>query len=203
MKLEVCVGNYNEALQGFKDGGNRIELCDNLQEGGTTPSYGTIKKAVNNIKIPINVIIRPRGGDFTYSKDEFEIMKEDIRICKELNVNGVVFGILNNDKTIDIERNRELKECADGLSTTFHMAFDEIENKKEAIDILVDIGIDRILTKGGEKNAPSNLEVLKELIEYANNRIIVMPGGGITSENRDYIKNYTNAEELHGSKIVK
>lgn len=100
MNLEVCVGSYIEAIAAFKNGGNRIELCDNLKEGGTTPSYGTIKKTISDIKIPINVIIRPRGGDFNYSDEEFEIMKEDIRICKDLGVNGIVFGILTNTKLI-------------------------------------------------------------------------------------------------------
>ncbi|MBY0757301.1 copper homeostasis protein CutC [Clostridium sardiniense] len=202
MKLEVCVGNYKEAIAAFKNGGDRIELCDNLQEGGTTPSYGTIKKSVCDIDIPINVIIRPRGGDFNYSDEEFEIMKEDIRICKELGVNGVVFGILNDDNSIDIERNKILKEEAGSLSTTFHMAFDEIEDKNSAIDVLVDLGIDRILTKGGSTNAPNNLDKLKELVEYAGDRIIIMPGGGINCNNREHIYNMTNAKELHGSKIV-
>ncbi len=202
MNLEVCVGNYSEAIAAFKNGGDRIELCDNLQEGGTTPSYGTIKKSISDIKIPINVIIRPRGGDFNYSDEEFEIMKEDIRICKELGVNGVVFGVLNDDNTIDIERNRILKEEAGNLSTTFHMAFDEIEDKNSAIDILANLGIDRILTKGGSSNAPNNLARLKELVEYAGDRIIIMPGGGVNADNREYIHNVTNAKELHGSKIV-
>lgn len=202
MNLEVCVGNYSEAIEAFKNGGDRIELCDNLQEGGTTPSYGTIKKSISDIKIPINVIIRPRGGDFNYSDEEFEIMKEDIRICKELGVDGVVFGILNDNNTIDIERNRILKEEAENLSTTFHMAFDEIEDKNSAIDILANLGIDRILTKGGSTNAPNNLDRLKELVEYAGDRIIIMPGGGINADNREHIHNATNAKELHGSKIV-
>ena len=202
MLLEVCVGNYSEAVAAFKNGGNRIELCDNLQEGGTTPSYVTIKKAIENIIIPVNVIIRPRGGDFNYSDEEFEIMKEDIEICKKLKVNGIVFGILNKDNTVDIHRNKILKECAGDLQTTFHMAFDEIEDKKAAIDILADLGIDRILTRGGEIGAPNNVETLKELIEYAGDRIIVMPGGGINSNNREEIEKLTGAKELHGTKIV-
>lgn len=202
MLLEVCVGNYLEAVAAFKNGGNRIELCDNLQEGGTTPSYGTIKKSIENISIPVNVIIRPRGGDFNYSDEEFEIMKEDIEICKKLKVNGIVFGILNEDNTVDIYRNKILKECAGELQTTFHMAFDEIEDKKAAIDILADLGIDRILTRGGEIGAPNNVEILKELIEYAGDRIIVMPGGGINSNNREEIEKLTGAKELHGTKIV-
>ena len=129
-------------------------------------------------------------------------MKEDIEICKKLKVNGIVFGILNKDNTVDIHRNKILKECAGDLQTTFHMAFDEIEDKKDAIDILADLGIDRILTRGGEIGAPNNVETLKELIEYAGDRIIVMPGGGINSNNREEIEKLTGAKELHGTKIV-
>ncbi|MEG1150401.1 copper homeostasis protein CutC [Clostridium sp.] len=202
MLLEVCVGNYVEAMTGFKNGGNRIELCDNLQEGGTTPSYGTVKKVMEDVNIPVNVIIRPRGGDFNYSNDEFEIMKEDINICKELKVNGIVFGILNKDNTIDIHRSKIIKECAGDLEITFHMAFDEIEDKKRAIDELVELGIDRILTKGGSISAPNNVETLKELVQYANDRIIIIPGGGVNSSNRDKMARMTGAKELHGTKIV-
>ena len=202
MLLEVCVGNYGEAMTGFKNGGDRIELCDNLQEGGTTPSYGTIKKVMEDVNIPVNVIIRPRSGDFNYSNDEFEIMKEDITICKELKVNGIVFGILNEYNTIDIHRSRIIKECVGDLEITFHMAFDEIEDKKRAIDELVELGIDRILTKGGSVSAPNNVETLKELVQYANDRIIIIPGGGVNASNRDEMARLTGAKELHGTKIV-
>ena len=127
--LEACVGCYKEAKKAELQGADRIELCDNLGEGGTTPSYGTIYLATQNINIPIAVIIRPRGGDFVYSNDEFEIMKKDIVICKELGVETVVFGILNKENKIDIERTKELIDLASGLKVTFHMAFDEIDDK--------------------------------------------------------------------------
>ena len=198
---EVCVGNYIEAIEAEKRGANRIELCDNLMQDGTTPSYGTIKLAVKNTNIPIMVIIRPRGGNFEYSKDEIEIMKEDINVCKKLGAYGVVIGALKG-AAIDLDVTKELlKEC-EGLSVTFHMAFDEIEDKYEAIDKLVELGIHRILTKGGKANAIEGKDELKKLSEYAGDRIIIMPGKSVTKENRDYLLEYTNTTEIHGTKVV-
>ena len=202
MILEACVGSYEEAKIKEKFGANRIELCDNLKEGGTTPSYGVIKKSVEDIKIPINVIIRPRGGNFIYSKEEKEIMLLDIELCNKLNVNGIVVGALNEESKIDIEFIKRVKKVNKTKEITFHMAFDEIEDKKKAIDILVELNINRILTKGGVLSVPNNLQSIKELINYAGNRIIIMPGGGITKDNKDYIIRETGALELHGTKIV-
>lgn len=198
---EVCVENYKEAIKAEKSGGSRIELCDNLLEGGTTPSYGTIKKTVESLSIPTMVIIRPRGGDFEYSKDEAYIMLEDIKMCKNLNVHGVVIGALK-DNEIDLELTKRLVEEAKPLSITFHMAFDEIEDKNKAIDELVDLGVDRILTKGGNENALAGKEVLRELVKYADNRIVIMPGKSVNKDNREYILEYTGANEIHGSKVV-
>ncbi|GAB6169166.1 copper homeostasis protein CutC [Clostridium carnis] len=202
MLFEACTGNYIEALEAEKKGANRIELCDNLMQGGTTPSYGTIKKTVELINIPINVIIRPRGGNFIYSKDEKEIMYSDLKICRDLKVNAVVIGALTEEGKIDKDFIIKAKEIVGDLKITFHMAFDEIENKKEAIDQLVDLGIDRILTKGGKISALENLEKLRELIDYAKDRIIIMPGAGINVENREVVIERTGAKEIHGTKIV-
>lgn len=202
MKIfEVCVGNYNEAIKAEALGANRIEFCDNLLEDGTTPSFGSIKKAINTLKIPVMVIIRPRGGNFEYSEDEAEIMLEDIRICKELGAYGVVIGALKGNK-IDLELTKRLVEEAKPMKITFHMAFDSIEDKKGAIDELVDLGVDRILTKGGMENALAGKDVLRELVEYASGRIVIMPGKGVNKENRDYILEYTGAKEIHGTKVV-
>ncbi|SFC93954.1 copper homeostasis protein CutC [Clostridium uliginosum] len=198
---EVCVGNYNEALRAEKLGANRIELCDNLLEDGTTQSYGTIKRTISNLNIPVMVIIRPRGGNFNYSLEEIEIMKDDIRICKKLGAYGVVIGALKN-KCIDIKAVKELVKIAKPMSITFHMAFDEIEDKYKAIDELVDLGVDRILTKGGNENALSGKEMIKSLVEYSNDRISIMPGKGVTKENREFILDFTGAKEIHGSKVV-
>lgn len=199
--FEKCVGNYSEAAEAEILGADRIEFCDNLIEGGTTPSYGNIKKVINTLKIPAMVIIRPRGGNFEFSKDEADIMIEDIRMCKELGAYGVVIGALKGNE-IDLELTKRLVEEAKPMKITFHMAFDEIEDKKKAIDELVDLGVDRILTKGGTEDAMAGKDVLKELVEYANDRIIVMPGKGVNKENRDYLLEYTGAKEIHGTKVV-
>ena len=202
MIFECCVGCYEDAKIAEKRGANRIELCDNLLEGGTTPSYGTIRAAVENVNIPINVIIRPRGGNFTYTQDEKNIMYNDIKLCKDLGVNAIVIGSLTNENKIDKEFVKKAKELAGILNITYHMAFDEITDKKKAIDELVELGIDRILTKGGNNSALENLDNLKELIVYAGDRITIIPGAGINSENRDMVISYTGAKEIHGTKIV-
>ncbi|MGL5378455.1 copper homeostasis protein CutC [Clostridium sp.] len=202
MIFEACTGSYLEAIKAEKLGADRIELCDNLIEGGTTPSYGTIKKAKEDINIPINVIIRPRGGNFTFNESEKEIMYSDIKLCKELDVNAVVIGSLTKDNKVDQDFVKVVKSISGDLKITFHMAFDEIDDKKEAIDILVNLGVDRILTKGGGGSALDNLDTLKELIEYANGRIILIPGAGINLDNREMVKEKTNSIEIHGTKIV-
>lgn len=200
--LEACVGCYKEAKKPELQGADRIELCDNLGEGGTTPSYGTIYLATQNINIPIAVIIRPRGGDFVYSNDEFEIMKKDIVICKELGVETVVFGILNKENKIDIERTKELIDLASGLKVTFHMAFDEIDDKFEALNQLISMNVDRVLTKGCKTCALDGKNTLKNLVEKSDNRITILVGGGVTYKNYKELSNYIGCNEMHGSKIV-
>lgn len=200
--LEACVGCYKEAKKAELQGADRIELCDNLGEGGTTPSYGTIYLATQNINIPIAVIIRPRGGDFVYSNDEFEIMKKDIVICKELGVETVVFGILNKENKIDIERTKELIDLASGLKVTFHMAFDEIDDKFEALNQLISMNVDRVLTKGCKTFALDGKNTLKNLVEKSDNRITILVGGGVTYKNYKELSNYIGCNEMHGSKIV-
>jgi copper homeostasis protein len=198
---EACVGNYREAVLAAERGANRIELCDNLMEDGTTPSYGTIKKTLEKLHIPVVVIIRPRGGDFSYTKDELEIMKYDVQMCKELGASGVVIGAIKDYK-VDKVIISELVSIAKPMTITFHMAFDEIEDKYSAIDQLIDLGIDRILTKGGNENAMAGKDSLRDLVKYANRRILIMPGKGVNKENRDFILEYTGAREIHGSKVV-
>lgn len=200
--LEACVGCYKEAKKAELQGADRIELCDNLGEGGTTQSYGTIYLATQNINIPIAVIIRPRGGDFVYSNDEFEIMKKDIVICKELGVETVVFGILNKENKIDIERTKELIDLASGLKVTFHMAFDEIDDKFEALNQLISMNVDRVLTKGCKTCALDGKNTLKNLVEKSDNRITILVGGGVTYKNYKELSNYIGCNEMHGSKIV-
>ncbi|MGL4992273.1 MAG: copper homeostasis protein CutC [Sarcina sp.] len=198
---EICVESLEEALKGQEKGANRIEFCDNLAQDGTTPSYGNLKVAKESLSVNIMAIIRPRGGNFEYSKLEKQIMLEDIKKCKELSIYGVVIGALKG-KEIDYQMVKELVDCAKPMSITFHMAFDEIENKEKAIDFLIKIGVDRILTKGGSISAYENISELKRLNEYAKNRIIIMPGKGINLKNKNEIIEKTGCKEIHGSKIV-
>ena len=204
MIYEVCVGSYKEAIDGWKRGANRIELCDNLKEDGTTPSYGNIKKVVEDVDIPVMVIIRPRGGNFIYSKEEIEIMKIDIEMAKQAGASGIVIGAIK-DGDIDYDCIAELIDVKGDLNVTFHMAFDELntlDDMKNAIDRLFLLGVNRILTKGGKGDALYNWNSLKKLVEYAENRIVIMPGKGVNKSNRDYILEKTGATEIHGTKVV-
>lgn len=200
--FEACVGSYKDAKKALSLGAHRIELCDNLIEGGTTPSYGTISMTCKNVDLPIMVIIRPRGGDFLYTKEEIEIMKIDIKMCKELGVYGIVIGILDRNNNIDKVRLKELIEEAKPLNITFHMAFDEIEDKSRALKELIDLKVHRVLTKGGHENAFKGKEVIKSLIKEGGGKIVILPGGGVTRDNYKELKEYTGAVEFHGTKIV-
>lgn len=191
---EACVGSYLEAMRAYELGADRVELCDNLVEGGTTPSLGTIKVAQKSIDIPIFPIIRPRGGDFVFSEEEITIMEHDIDICRSIGVKGIVIGALNPDNTIDEAAIKRLINKASAMDITFHMAFDNIEDKKTALDILVGLGIHRVLTKGGQGSAIHNIDILRELTQYA--------GGGITMDNYMDIAGRTGVKEVHGTKIV-
>lgn len=202
MIFEACVGNIAEALEGERRGASRIELCDNLMEGGTTPSFGTIALAKERLKIPFMVIIRPRGGNFCYSDEEFEVMKKDIDLCKKLGVYGVVLGILNKENRIDEERTKALVDMARPMKVTFHMAFDEIEDKERALETLVELGVDRVLTKGCKTKAFDGIETIKRLVEKSDGRIEILPGGGVTKDNFMELAQKTGVHEVHGTKIV-
>ena len=202
--IEVCVANIQSAIAAQEGGAKRVELCDNLYEGGTTPSYATIKLARNKLDIGLNVMIRPRGSDFCYSDLEFEMMKEDIRICKDLGADGVVFGILSTDGNVDIKRTKQLVELARPMSVTFHRAFDATVDPFQALEDIIDLGIHRILTAGQKNTVPEGLDLIKKLIEKAANRIIIMPGSGINEKNIKEIRDLTGAKEFHltGRKTV-
>jgi copper homeostasis protein len=197
--LEVCANSYLSALAAQNGGAKRVEFCDNLAEGGTTPSYGQIALAKRNLSIEIWPIIRPRGGDFLYSNIEFELMKEDIKICKSLNCDGVVIGILKANGHIDKERTAELVELAKPLKVAFHRAFDMSNDLEKAIEDLIDLGIVRVLSSGGASSAIKGAETLAKLIKQANGRISVMPGAGINENNIQELINQTGATEFHAS----
>ncbi|WKD87025.1 Copper homeostasis protein CutC [Polaribacter huanghezhanensis] len=182
MLLEICANSYQSAINAEKAGANRIELCAELAVGGITPSYGLLKKVMNDLIIPVHVLIRPRSGDFTYSDAEFQILKEDILICKELGVLGIVSGVLHIDNTIDIERTKELVRIAKPMNFTFHRAFDWVVNPMDEIKNLEKIGVDRILTSGQKTSAEKGLNNLIKF-QKATSKITIMPGGGINQQN--------------------
>lgn len=183
MQLEICANSYQSVINAQKAGADRIELCSELAVGGITPSFGLIKKATETLKIPVFVLIRPRSGNFTYSEDEFDIMKQDILQCKALGCSGIVSGILYKNNTIDIERTKALIDLAKPLPFTFHRAFDWVENPHEAIKQLLDLGAERVLTSGQKTTAEKGIELLKQLKELTNNSMTILPGGGINAEN--------------------
>ena len=197
--LETIAFNIESCRLAQSAGAHRIELCDNPGEGGTTPSYGFIKAARQILNIDLFPIIRPRGGDFLYSDDEFEIMKTDIQVCKDLGCDGVVFGILNHDATIDITRCKILVQLAYPMSVTFHRAFDRVTNPTQALEDVIACGFERILTSGFYPTAMEGKENLKKLIELADERIIIMPGSGLRSENILEISQKTGSVEFHTS----
>jgi copper homeostasis protein len=200
---EVCVESFQEAVLAEAAGASRIELCDNLSCGGTTPSYGTIRKTIDKLHIPVMVIIRPRGGDFVYTKDEFEIMHDDIRICRELGAAGVVFGLLNRDNTIDIERTSELVNIAHPLLITFHKAIDLTHDILLSVNQLKTIGIDRILSSGGRNTAIEGFKTLQRMIEIAGDRIKIVVAGKVTWGNFDEVTRLIPGGEYHGRRLVK
>ncbi|MDY2586273.1 copper homeostasis protein CutC [Winogradskyella aquimaris] len=183
MILEICANSYQSAKNAQDAGAHRIELCQELSVGGITPSYGLLKKVVGEIDIPVFVLIRPRSGNFVYTDDEFQIMKNDIQLCKDLGYKGIVSGILKADRTLDVQRTQTLIDLAKPLSFTFHRAFDEIKNPKEALLQLIDMGADRVLTSGQKATAEEGLELLKELHSIAENKLTIIAGGGVSEEN--------------------
>lgn len=198
MILEICANSYQSAINAQNAGAHRIELCSELALGGITPSYGLLKQVVKDIKIPVFVLIRPRSGNFTYSDIEFEIMKENIKLCKKIGCAGIVSGILNVDSTIDIKRTQELIELSKPLSFTFHRAFDRVASPFKTMQQLIDLGVNRILSSGQANSAKDGIELLKDLNIKANSRLIIIPGGGINSENISLFK-ITGFNEVHCS----
>ena len=202
MIKEACVESFEKALEAQNNGANRIELCENLAVGGTTPSYGTVKVCLEKLDIPIFPMIRARGGNFIYSKDEIEIMKEDIKIFKELGVKGVVLGCLTSDNKIDLELTKKLVNLAYPMEVTFHKAIDEIQNPLDYIDNLINIGIKRILTSGGKATALEGKDLINDMIKKSNGRLKIVVAGKVTKENLNGLSNLISANEFHGKLIV-
>lgn len=197
--LEICCYNYHAAMIAAAAGAHRIELCADAGEGGTTPGYGTIKLVKENVGIDVYPIIRPRGGDFFYSPEEFAIMKTDIEVCKDLGCEGVVIGMLHQDGSIDAEHCKQLVAMAYPMGVTFHRAFDRAINPFEALEAIISIGCERILTSGHKPTAPEGAQLLNDLIRQANDRIVIMPGSGVRANNIIDLAKQTGAVEFHSS----
>ncbi len=197
--LEICAGSVESAIAARDGGAKRIELCAALEIGGVTPSVGVIAEARKVEGIMLNVIIRPRGGDFLYNEYETACMEQDIRTCKQMGVDGVVIGALTPEGDIDTAVCRRLIEAADGMSITFHRAFDMCRDAKKALEDLIALGCHRVLTSGQAPTALAGTALLKGLVEQANGRIIIMPGCGVNSTNAGQIIKETGATEIHAS----
>jgi copper homeostasis protein len=199
MTVEIVVYNIASALKAQEGGADRVELCDNPGEGGTTPSFGTVEVVRANLGIDVYVMIRPRGGDFCYSSYEFHAMKRDIYQAQKLSVDGIVLGILNPDGTIDKKRCKELIDKARPLKVTCHRAFDMTRDPFQALEDCIEVGFDRILTSGGQMQAVQGAALIGELIKRANGRIAIMPGSGVNENTVEEIVAKTGTVEIHFS----
>lgn len=194
---EICIDSVDGAIVAEQAGANRVELCANLLEGGTTPSLGLMETAIARSKLPVQVMIRPRGGDFLYSEIEIDIMLRDVGAAKAARAGGVVFGCLTQDGRIDAKLTERLIAAARPLSVTFHRAFDVARDPSEALQVLIGLGVDRLLTSGQEPSVLEGAPLIRRLNEQAAGRLIVMPGGGITARNVARIVQETGASEIH------
>ena len=201
-KVEIACFNLESALIAQNAGADRVELCADMSVGGTTPSIEIIQQAREHLTIDLYVMIRPRGGNFVYSELEFEQMKSEIETIKKLGVNGFVFGILKDDNTINTEQNKALVELAKPFPCTFHRAFDEVSDLKKALEDVISCRFSTILTSGTFPNVMEGKEVLKRLVNQANNRIEIMPGGGLRSINISALDEMVNANWYHSSAIT-
>jgi copper homeostasis protein len=206
---EFCAENFTQIPNAIDHGANRVELCDNLAVGGTTVSYGVMAHSIpycHSRNVPVMVMIRPRGGNFTYNDDEIQMMRADIEQAQQLGADGVVFGCLTGQNHLDEPATRTLIEAAGNLDRTFHMAFDQLEYEEQlsAIDWLAAHRVKRILTHGGAMDEPieGHFNHLRRLIQYAAGRLILLPGGGISKENVAEVAEKLSIQEVHGTKIV-
>jgi copper homeostasis protein len=197
--VEICVDSIASALAAARGGAHRLELCASLSEGGITPSAGMIATVRSLVSIPVHVMIRPRGGDFCYSPEEFSAMKRDIAIARQLRADGIVFGILNQDASIDLARCRELLDCARPMSATFHRAFDMSRDLTQSLTDLISLGFDRLLTSGGEQKVEDAIMVIASLRSLAADHIALIIGSGVNSDNVQRLIGQTGVREVHAS----
>jgi copper homeostasis protein len=201
--IEVCANGISSALNAQRGGADRIELCDFIEAGGITPTFDVISVVKEKLVIPVHVLIRPRPGNFRYRYSEFRTMHNEIAACREFGVDGVVFGILNEQNEVEIARCRALVKAAGNMSVTFHRAFDKVRNPFAALRQIIDLGFDRILTSGQKDNCLQGCELIAQLSEEAKAQIIMMPGGGIHEDNIEAIVQQSRAHEFHFSAKMK
>lgn len=201
-KIEIACFNLESTLIAQNAGADRVELCADMSVGGTTSTIEIIQQAREHLTIDLYVMIRPRGGNFVYSEAELEQMKSEIETIKKVGVNGFVFGVLKDDKTINLEQNKVLVELVKPFSCTFHRAFDEVLNVEKALEDVISCGFSTILTSGTFSNVMEGKEVLKQLVNQANNRIEIMPGGGLRSINISALNEMVDANWYHSSAIT-
>lgn len=199
MNIEICCNSIQSAANAKAAGATRIELCQDLENGGTTPSYATIRQCVQNLQLDVFVLVRPRSGDFCYNNLEIEAMAEDVRMCKELGVAGIVIGFLNEDGTINTALTRRFVELAAPVPVTFHRAFDRCTDWHRALEEVIDCGCARILTSGCKPTAMEGKDNLRDIIRQAGDRITILVGSGVRPENVRELIAYTGAQEVHGS----
>lgn len=203
MIIEIAANSYESAKIASQAGADRIELCSNLEIGGTTPSPGQLRCVKNNLSIPVHALIRPRGGDFVYYESELEEIIESIKYCRSIGVEGVVLGFLTPEGEVDEVKARKVLPHTEGLVTTFHRAFDMVTHQEKALETIINLGFDRILTSGGQQSTPEGIRQIAELVRKAEDRITIMPGGGINENNIEDVIRFTGASEFHLSgKIV-
>jgi copper homeostasis protein len=199
MLLEVCAFNLQSSIIAEKVGAKRVELCENPADGGTTPSYGTIKQTREKIGISLYPIVRPRAGNFFFDEDEFAIIKQDILLCKQLGCDGISTGVSKLNGEIDTERLKRMVEWAYPMGVTCHRVFDATPDPMKALEDIITCGCERILTSGQRPSAPEGIDLLAELVQQADGRIIIMPGAGVRSGNIETLVNGTGATEFHTS----
>lgn len=197
--LEICANSVESARNAARGGAKRIELCQNLNEGGTTPSYAAISYCVKNLSLATFVLIRPRTGDFRYSEAEYEVIKNDVAVCRELGVAGVVVGFLNEDLSVDKAKTAEIVRLASPMQVTFHRAIDVTTDWQQAMDDIIGCGCHRILTSGCAPTAMEGLDTLKKMVAHARGRIIILPASGIGSHNAETIITSLGVDEIHAS----
>jgi len=197
VKVEICVGNIVSALAAQAGGADQVELCDNLAVGGTTPSAGTIAESCRRLSIPVHVLIRPRGGDFVYSEPEIAVMRHDMEVAKALGAAGAVLGVLTAQAAIDRDQTAALVALARPLSVTFHKAFDQTREPLEALDTLIALGVDRVLSSGGQPTALEGMGTLADLVDHGQNQIAIMAGGRLNTANLETVIRQSRVDEVH------